>query len=177
MVRVLIGFNPMFLTSPSLSLPTHHPCSLPCHAPSACNESEPCSAMVTITCPCGRLQQPSICGKRDSNQEGTATQLHCRDECNVAKRNARLAIALGISGTKNQANVVYSEDIVSFGKENPKFIALVEKSLNEYVAYCDIMMLHFMHLPRFVVSDKKTQVLPYMPENRRKFVKEVCCER
>ena len=28
-------------------------------------------------------------------------------------------------------------------------------------------------LRSFVVSDKKTQVLPYVPENRRKFVKEV----
>ncbi|KAF8582785.1 hypothetical protein K439DRAFT_1350445 [Ramaria rubella] len=141
-----------------LCLSAQHPCTLPCHAPSACNESEPCSAMVTISCPCGRFQQPMICGKCTSNPSKSTQQLHCRDECGIAKRNARLAEALGISAdTKEKANVVYSEDLVSFGKADPKFLTLVEKALND-----------------FVMSDKKTQVLPYMPESRRKFVRELC---
>jgi len=140
-----------------LCLPSHHPCPLPCHAPSACNESESCGAMIKITCPCGRFEQPTKCGSCDSNQNKPVVQLHCRDECGIAKRNARLADALGISETKEKANVVYSEDILSFGKTNAKFVALVEKTLNEFVG-----------------SERKTQVLPYMPENRRNFVKELC---
>ena len=86
-----------------------------------------------ITCPCGRFQQPSKCGRHDSNQDKSEQQLHCRDECGIAKRNARLAEALGISGTTDKTNVVYSEDIVSFGKANTKFVTLVEKTLNECV--------------------------------------------
>jgi transcriptional repressor NF-X1 len=89
--------------------------------------------MITVTCPCGRFQQPTKCGRCDHNQNKPAAQLHCRDECGVAKRNARLAEALGISGSKNSANVVYSEDLVTFGKTNGKFVALVEKTLDECV--------------------------------------------
>lgn len=114
------------------SLPAHHPCPLLCHAPSACNESEPCVAIVKVSCPCGHFEQPTKCSKCDSNQN-KPVPLHCRDDCGVAKRNAKLAAALGISGTKEKTNAVYSEDIVSFGKANAKFVALVEKTLNEYV--------------------------------------------
>ncbi|GJJ11287.1 hypothetical protein Clacol_005519 [Clathrus columnatus] len=135
-----------------------HPCTLPCHAPSACNESEPCTATITVTCPCGRLQQPTKCGKSLSNPNRSALQLQCRDECAIAKRNAKLAEALGISpDRKEKSNTVYTDELVAFAKANLKFITAVENTLNE-----------------FVNSDRKTQILPHTPESRRKFVRELC---
>ena len=112
--------------------------------------------MITVSCPCGRFQQPVKCGKSSANPNKAPGQLSCRDECAIAKRNARLAEALGITDTKKKMDVTYSDDLVSFGRVNSKFLMLVEKTLND-----------------FVTSDKKNQVLPYMPENRRKFVREV----
>ena len=114
------------------SLPAHHSCPLSCHAPSACNESEACSAMITLSCPCGRFQQPTKCGRCTSNPNKAFQQLHCRDECAIAKRNARLAEALGISPeTKEKTNVTYPEDLVTYGKANAKFVVLVENTLNK----------------------------------------------
>lgn len=114
------------------SHPDNHPCTLPCHAPSICNESEPCTATVTVTCPCSRFQQPTKCGKSFSNPNRNAPQLQCRDECAIAKRNAKLAEALGISpDRKEKPNVVYSDELVAFAKANIKFLAAVENTLNE----------------------------------------------
>ena len=153
----LLNFRKRFeLTVLLISLPAHHPCQLSCHAPSACNEDELCEAIITVSCPCGRFQQPVKCGRSSANPNKTPAQLSCRDECAIAKRNARLAEALGITDTKRKPDVSYSDELVSFGKSDTKFLTLVEKTLNDFVG-----------------SDKKNQVLPYMPENRRKFVREV----
>jgi len=56
----------------------------------------------------------------------------------------------------NSRQVVYSDDLVTFAKPNIKFVELVEKTFAE-----------------FVTSDKKIQVLPPMPESKRKFVHEL----
>ncbi|KIJ55328.1 hypothetical protein M422DRAFT_73278 [Sphaerobolus stellatus SS14] len=140
-----------------LCLPAHHACTHSCHAPSACDEDEPCDTVITVSCSCGRFQQPMKCGKCTANPNKASPQLPCRDECAIAKRNARLAEALGITDTKKKVDVTYSDELVSFGKANGKFLPLVEKTLYD-----------------FVCSNKKNQVLPYMPENRRKFVRELC---
>ncbi len=59
-------------------------------------------------------------------------------ECQVAKRNERLAAALGITvredgraSTSNIGEVKYSDTLVQFWKANPTFAAGVEKTLNE----------------------------------------------
>ncbi|KAL4253098.1 NFX1 family protein [Abortiporus biennis] len=144
-----------------LCLPANHPCALPCHAPAACSEAEPCRAVVNITCPCGRLRQPVPCGRSTTNPAGRegSQQLKCTNECAVAKRNARLAEALGISpetrgGTAQQ--VSYHEDLVSYARANAKFCAMVEKNFSD-----------------FITSDKKSHILPHMPESRRKFVHDL----
>ena len=122
----------------SRSLPAQHPCALQCHAPSACNETEPCHAIITITCPCGRIKQPIACGRSTSNPAGReSTQvLKCTSDCAIAKRNAKLAEALGIdpdakSGGAKTQSVVYVDELVTFGKANAKFVTLVEKTLAE----------------------------------------------
>jgi len=142
-------------------LPAQHSCTQPCHAPSICPEVEPCSATITVSCPCGRIQQSVLCGRSATSPAGREAALvpRCTNECEIAKRNARLAEALGINPDLHKANsrqVVYSDDLVAFTKPNVKFVELVEKTFAE-----------------FVTSDKKVQVLPPMPESKRKFVHDL----
>lgn len=120
------------------SLPTIHPCTHPCHAPSSCSEAEPCMATITLTCPCGRIRQSSPCGRGTSNpagREGLAS-IKCSNECAIAKRNARLAEALGISPAGGaKATVVYSDDLHSYARANLKFLGVAEKGLAEYAIF------------------------------------------
>ncbi|KAH9928987.1 hypothetical protein B0H21DRAFT_837372 [Amylocystis lapponica] len=144
-----------------LCLPAHHPCALPCHAPASCSEAEPCRTIINVTCPCGRIRQPIQCGRSLSNPAGRegSQQIKCTNECLVAKRNARLAEALGISpdraGTREQ-QATYNDELLAFARLNPKFCITVEKSLADFLA-----------------SDKKSHILPHMPEQRRKFVHDL----
>ncbi|KAF9525445.1 hypothetical protein CPB83DRAFT_859575 [Crepidotus variabilis] len=143
-------------------LPNHHPCTEPCHAPSSCIESEPCQALVTIYCPCGRIKQSVSCGRTSSSGPASRVNqqmLKCTNDCQIAKRNARLAEALGINSEareKTNAAVVYSDELCSFARLNGKFLPIVEKAFGD-----------------FVQSDKRTQVLPHMPLERRKFVHDL----
>ncbi|OBZ78433.1 FKBP12-associated protein 1 [Grifola frondosa] len=144
-----------------LCLPADHPCALPCHAPAACDESEPCRQKVDLTCPCGRIRQPISCGRSTANPAGRegSQQLKCTNECLMAKRNARLAEALGINpdrGDGRDKQITYNEDVLAFARANPKFATMVEKSFADFLS-----------------SDKKLQVLAHMPEHRRKFVHDL----
>ncbi|KAI9063381.1 hypothetical protein FKP32DRAFT_707113 [Trametes sanguinea] len=144
-----------------LCMPAIHPCTLPCHAPASCDESEPCRSIVTITCPCGRIRQPVSCGRSSTNPAGRegSQQLKCTNECAIAKRNARLAEALGINPDKADSKlnqVTYHDDLVAFARANPKFCSIVEKSFSDFLA-----------------SEKKSQILPHMPEQKRKFVHDL----
>lgn len=140
-----------------LCLPAHHPCAHPCHAPAACNESEPCLAIIHISCPCGRIRQPIACGRSASNHGGreSSQTLKCSNECLVAKRNARLAEALGINPDKAGAakEVQYSDELLATARRELKYCQMVEKTFADFLG-----------------SDKKSQVLPHMPEPRRRFV-------
>ena len=57
----------------------------------------------------------------------------CNNDCQTAKRNARLADALGISqeGRDNNKSVVYSDELVGFARGNLKFLGLVERTFAE----------------------------------------------
>ncbi|KAF5349161.1 hypothetical protein D9756_009395 [Leucocoprinus leucothites] len=146
----------------------HHPCPLPCHAPSSCSEVDPCPALVDVTCPCGRIKQAVRCGRSSSNLNPSRSNPKCTNDCAVAKRNARLAEALGINPSKGASasssagyaglvnTVNYSDELTGFARANPKFLGVVEK------AFAD-----------FVSSQKKTQVLPPTPLDRRKFVHDL----
>ncbi|KAF9487195.1 hypothetical protein BDN71DRAFT_1458737 [Pleurotus eryngii] len=148
-----------------LCLPFHHSCTLPCHAPSACSEAEPCQAIITVSCPCGRIKQAVHCG-RNANQPAAASDESsrgntpkCNSECAIAKRNARLADALGInpqSRAAEKAEVNYGDELVSFAKSDAKFLALVERTFAD-----------------FVNGEKRNQVLPHMPVERRQFVHDL----
>jgi transcriptional repressor NF-X1 len=136
-----------------LSLPNQHPCTAPCHAPSACDESTPCRAIVTISCPCGRIQKPVPClvsssvstpvTAQSSTSTTTSREIKCTNDCQIAARNARLADALGISAeTRERAEkggmlatvakeVEWSAELRAFGKSNSRFVEIVEKALAE----------------------------------------------
>ncbi|KAH7882494.1 hypothetical protein F5I97DRAFT_1910820 [Phlebopus sp. FC_14] len=136
-------------------LPAQHPCTQICHAPAACPETEPCLSPVTVTCPCGHLQSIVPCS-------GTKQKLQCSGECAKMKRSAQLAEAFGISEDKRRegsmGKVIWSDELVMFGRApaNAKFVGLVEKAFEDFVS-----------------SSKPTQVLPPMPQKRRKFVHDV----
>ncbi|KAJ7039810.1 hypothetical protein C8F04DRAFT_996217 [Mycena alexandri] len=144
-----------------LCLPLRHPCTQPCHAPASCDEVAACTAVITVSCACGRIRQPVQCGR--SSTSTTASKAHsqqpkCTNECLIAKRNARLADALGISpeGGAGREKAVWPDDVIGFGRANAKFVGIVEKAFADFVA-----------------GDKKMQVLPHMPMERRKFVHDV----
>lgn len=69
-----------------------------------------------------------------------------------------MADALGIrTDVKDKAGgVAYHEQVVVFGRGNVKFVQVVEKAFAEFIS-----------------SDKRTQVLPHMPPERRKFVHDL----
>ena len=149
-------------TYPCLSsAPLNHPCPLPCHAPSTCSEDGPCESLVTLSCPCGRLNQSVPCGRSATNPSGHQQLMpECTSGCALAKRNARLAEALGITAEtreKAQGYVAWTEEFIANARVHGKFLAVVEKALED-----------------FVRSGKKTQLLPHMPMERRKFVHDVC---
>ena len=101
----------------------------------------------------------------------------CTNECAIAKRNARLAEALGISSDRTEKNrATYRDELIAFARANSRFLPVVEKCLAEYVAYPHLFSRRWSFMLTslsFVQSDKKTLVLPKMPPDRRKFVQEV----
>ncbi|ELU44260.1 shuttle craft protein [Rhizoctonia solani AG-1 IA] len=107
-----------------------HPCPVPCHAPSTCPsiDAVPCPEVITVTCGCGRITQPAPCG--------ASRILKCQDACLVAKRNVRLAEALGISESGRSSNhnqVTWSPELVGFSRApaNQSFIKNMEKIVME----------------------------------------------
>ncbi len=78
------------------------------------------------------------CERSTSSSAERETSLgpHCTNECEIAKRNARLAEALGINPDmhKTNRNIVYSDELVAFARHNGKFVELVEKTFAEYVS-------------------------------------------
>jgi len=123
-----------------------------------------------MTCSCGRIKQATHCGRSSSNLSPDRPNLRCSSECAVEKRKAQLADALGLnsvkgitgSGSAGYASLVntvsYTDELTRLARVHPKFLNMVEQTLSE-----------------FVTSQKKSQVLPQMPPDRRKFVHDVRC--
>uniref|UniRef100_A0A0W0FA18 R3H domain-containing protein n=1 Tax=Moniliophthora roreri TaxID=221103 RepID=A0A0W0FA18_MONRR len=84
----------------------------------------------------------------------------CNSECSVAQRNARLADALGINVASRSGagggEMTYNDELVAFARANMKFLGLVESAFAEFIS-----------------SPKRSQVLPHMPPERRKFVHDL----
>lgn len=131
-------------SNPVTSLPAHHPCALPCHAPSTCAEQERCQSLITLTCPCGRIRQPIRCSRSSSQPSGPGhADLKCSSGCAIAERNARLADALGInvdSRREGGKGAVWNDDVVAFGRADPRFVGVVEKAFAEYVIQFSVLL-------------------------------------
>ena len=94
------------------------------------------------SCPCERLKQSLRCARCFSSPSGTAPShtLKCNTQCELAKRNARLAEALEINEESREragrhlagGPVVYPDEVIAFAREDPKFVLLVEKTFSEY---------------------------------------------
>ncbi|ESK87323.1 shuttle craft like transcriptional regulator [Moniliophthora roreri MCA 2997] len=149
--------------SRKLCLPVQHPCTHLCHAPAICPEDEPCQSLVALTCDCGRIKLSVHCGKSTSSPQGSSKLRNppkCNSECSVAQRNARLADALGINVASRSGagggEMTYNDELVAFARANMKFLGLVESAFAEFIS-----------------SPKRSQVLPHMPPERRKFVHDL----
>jgi transcriptional repressor NF-X1 len=140
------------ITAQASHVHSKHPCSITCHAPSACPEDEPCSATVDQTCPCGHVRQRTACGACTGNPVSReAVQLKCVSECAQRQRNARLAEALGIKPSEKL--VEYPAELRSFATANHAFVLTFEKAFND-----------------FFMGPKQATLLPHTPAHKRQFI-------
>jgi len=98
-----------------------HPCLRPCHAPAPCADDEPCEAVVRQTCACGHREKLDVCG---------APPLACTPACEVARRNARFASALGLRAA---APVEYGAPLRQYVALDARGAQAVQAVLNEFV--------------------------------------------
>lgn len=112
-----------------------HPCTQPCHAPAKCPETDPCQAIVTMSCACGHVQQRTSCGASQGNTTSREkTTLKCNSECAVRQRNARLADALGITGPSGRGSEVeWETELKGFAQANLGFVKMVEGTLDGFI--------------------------------------------
>lgn len=71
----------------------------PSHSPSACDESTPCQARITVHCDCGLHKQEIACLATFTESSRGLKNLSCTDLCARTERNRKLAEALDIDTT------------------------------------------------------------------------------
>lgn len=153
-----------------------HPHLEPCHAPLPCDcHSEACKATVMVSCPCGHLTKPEICGGRDDNvvlltldNRAVDRNLKCNAHCELEQRNKRLALAFGIDpATKASASTpaavaanlsaaVYDPSILSYAQNDIIKARAIEGMFKDFVS-----------------SGKKSTCLPPMNGHHRKYVHDL----
>ncbi|KAJ1675681.1 FKBP12-associated protein [Spiromyces aspiralis] len=115
-----------------------HPCTLQCHAPSKCSESEPCQAVVTKCCECGRIRIKDVCGVSSASGGDGIRHIHCDQACKIAQRNRALASALGLDHRlEDPLDGVapnYSDELVDFARANLDWVRGVERRALEFIA-------------------------------------------
>jgi transcriptional repressor NF-X1 len=104
------------------------------------------------------MKQSVKCGKSASHPtRHQASPPKCTNECAIAKRNAKLAEALGIDPQeRDKDKVMYNDEVTSFARANPRFLGVVEQVFADFVS-----------------SKKRIQVLPHTPPEKRKFVHDL----
>jgi len=117
-----------------------HGCQQKCHAPSSCRTEEPCEAMISIQCGCGRIAQQIKCASCDARPEGNQERgLKCNDDCILFQRNMAVANALQItkplSSTESPATVdiEWSSRLLNFFGTHALFVKAIEKQLAEFL--------------------------------------------
>ncbi|KAJ2229841.1 FKBP12-associated protein [Coemansia sp. RSA 485] len=124
-----------------------HPCALTCHSPSMCDESQPCEALVDVSCVCGRITTRQRCGATLVNPRRRPV-LDCDELCRVAERNRRVALALGLperaeAPLEGLARVKYSDEILQFVRTNAMWVRDIEALVSTFVADRSRVVLNF----------------------------------
>lgn len=99
-----------------------HFCSSSCHI--EC--SQECTDLVSILCPCGRLEKKVPCQIQAS--------LSCDEECKRIERNRLLAEALGVSRKSiKKQELLFSTELLEFASRNKRFCCQVEAALFSFL--------------------------------------------
>lgn len=108
------------------------------HSPSACDESVPCQARVTVRCHCGLHKQEIPCLATSTEPSRGLRNLPCTDLCARAERNRKLAEALDIDTTASfhePENVKggYQLHILNYFDNNRTWCLEIEEMFREFV--------------------------------------------
>lgn len=124
-----------------------HSCMSRCHPGLMCPDV-PCKEMISVTCPCGRRQEKSMClcgGQSTASGDDGGVRLSCDEECSKQSRLRGFASALGkevmLDGTvvtnkgvnTGAEDVKYSEFLLRFAESEPRMLAYFEKELANIV--------------------------------------------
>ena len=139
-----------------------HPCPANCHFPSSCSVDKPCVKMIEVKCACGHMKQQAKCGACTDKPDGNRGRLvKCAPACEIAKRNAALAEALGIEKVAPKVKEVeYLPLIVEFYSTNVTWATAIEKQLTDFVGAED-------------AARKPSLSFPVMRRPQRQFVHEL----
>jgi len=116
-----------------------HACPLKCHSPSACDESTPCQAPVTVRCDCGLRKQEITCQASSTEPSKGLKNLPCTELCVRTERNKRLAEALDIDTTASfyepeNMKGGYEMKTLEFFNNNKVWCMDIEKTLREFLS-------------------------------------------
>jgi hypothetical protein len=108
------------------------------HSPSACDESTPCQAKVTVRCDCGLHKQEIPCLATSTEQSRGLKNLPCDDLCARTERNRKLAEALDIDTTasfREPENVKggYQLRTLEFFNSNRTWCQEIEGNFREFL--------------------------------------------
>ncbi|KAF3916775.1 hypothetical protein ABW20_dc0108020 [Dactylellina cionopaga] len=108
-----------------------HDCQDACHAPFACSIDKPCSAKITLSCPCGNIKQEVTCTTSSKNQNPKRPEIKCIDDC----RARQLAAAFNVDFEKKKAEEAvnsYSDETLEFYIDNKVWCTGIEKMMREF---------------------------------------------
>ncbi|KAK0392751.1 hypothetical protein NLU13_2246 [Sarocladium strictum] len=126
-----------------------HKCQQACHGAVPCNESIPCSAKTTISCPCGIQTQEVKCAATSSSPNPERAELKCDDECLRQDRNRRLAAALNIDpSTHTNDHVPYSDTTLALFRENRSWAETQEREFRVFSQSPSEVRLQYKAMPR-----------------------------
>ncbi|KAJ2864628.1 FKBP12-associated protein [Coemansia aciculifera] len=128
-----------------------HPCALPCHTPTMCDESQPCAAMARAACACGRITAERPCGATTGAAAPGALAIPCDDVCMIAQRNRRLALAFNLperaeAPLAGLVRATYPEELLDFTRTNTSWVRGIENLVAAFIADTRRSTLRFVSM-------------------------------
>ncbi|KAI9904631.1 hypothetical protein N3K66_001160 [Trichothecium roseum] len=125
-----------------------HACQNTCHGQTPCNESAPCPAKATVTCPCGLNKQEVKCQSSSSNPTPARPELKCDDECLRQERNRRLATALNIDpNTHQDDHVPYADTTLRLFQDHTSWAESQEREFRVFASSAKEGVLRYKPMP------------------------------